>query len=155
MDSDVIMDARRIFNVATWPGSIRGWMERDIDQFPGPGTAMYAINQMEPEWLLKEKDQLTREQGQELLAASKAALEALRKQPLMLKHFIEPYRQLLHDEHEMISRRHLRALEPLVLSGQIDISHTGMAFAGLAYLFDTYGLEGVAEMVGIDLRELL
>jgi hypothetical protein len=153
MDSPVVMEARSIFNLATWDGSIMGWMERDIDQYPKPGTVAYSLCKYNPAFD-PERYFLPREQGQELLAASRRALEIFKSKPQLVKFFIDPYTRFLHDEHETISRIHLRAVERLVLDGEIDVPYDAIALAGFAYLFRWHGIEGVMEEAGISPKDL-
>ena len=150
-DSELLLEARALFNLATWDGSIKGWMERDIDQYPKPGTVGYALNEWNPAFD-PEKYKLSREDGQRLLAASREALEIFRKDPSLVDHFLDPYRRFLHDEHETISRVILRILEKLVDEGRITIERDRFAFAGFAYLFYSMGPDGIRRQIAPDTR---
>lgn len=144
MDRSLIRKANDIVAMAIWPGSIVDWMEQDIGQFPLEGTLMHQLtsHQWPPEsW------QMTRAHGKELLWASEAALEILRQDPELITLFLRPLSTVLRDDYEQISRVVIFTLEPLVMSGRINVPHEPVSFAGFAYLFVKYAIDGVIPAV--------
>lgn len=140
MDRSLIRKANDIVSMAIWPGSIVDWMEKDIGQFPLEGTVLHQLtsHQWPPEsW------RMTRAHGKELLWASESALAILREDPELITMFLRPLSTVLCDDYEQISRIVLFTLEPLVMSGRINVPHEPVSFAGFAYLFVKYGIDGV------------
>ena len=150
VDRKLIGKANYIVMLAIWPGSIVNWMENDIGQFPLEGTLMHQLTSHE--WPAESR-RMTRARGRELLWASEAALEVLKRDPELITLFLLPLRTTLRDDDEQITRIVLFTLEPLVSSGRIKIPHDAVAFAGFAYLFVKYGIDGVLPTVVSAMRE--
>jgi hypothetical protein len=144
VDRKLLGKANHIVSLAIWPGSIVDWMEKDIGQFPLEGTLMHQLTSHE--WPLESR-RMTRAHGKELLWASEAALEILRQDPELITVFLRPLSTTLRDDDEQIARIILFTLEPLVSSGRIKIPYDAVSFAGFAYLFVKYGIDGVIPAV--------
>lgn len=74
-------------------------------------------------------------------------MEILRQDPELITIFLLPLRAVLRDDDEQIAKLVLLTLEPLVSSGRIRIAVDAMAFAGFAYLFVKYAIDGVVDAV--------
>ena len=146
----LLPEANNIVSLAIWPGSIVDWMEKDIGQFPLEGTMMHQLtsHQWPP-----ESRRMTRARGKELLWASEAALEILRQDPELITIFLLPLRPVLRDDDEQITKIVLLTLEPLVSSGRIRIPHDPVSFAGFAYLFVKYAIDGVIPAVASVMKD--
>jgi hypothetical protein len=144
VDRNLLSEANKIVSLAIWPGSIVDWMEKDIGQFPLEGTVLHQLtsHQWPP-----ESARMTRANGKELLWASEAALEILRRDPELVTLFLRPLSTVLRDDYEQISRVVLFTLEPLVMSGRINVPHEPVSFAGFAYLFVRNAIDGVLPAV--------
>ena len=67
--------------------------------------------------------------------------------PALITNFLLPLRTVLRDDDEQITKIVLLTLEPLVSSGRIKIPHDAVSFAGFAYLFVKYAIDGVVDAV--------
>lgn len=152
MDDRVISEARAIVALATWPGSIVCWIEKDIEQFPLEGTVLYQL--FSHEYLPKEQ-RLTREEGLALLAAEKAALEILKREPELITVFLKRLSRTLRDDYEQIAGITLHTLGQLVLDGRVKVPREAMAFAGFAYLFVRNAVDGVIPAAGLDIGDFM
>lgn len=150
MDRNLLSAANHIVALAIWPGSIVDWIEKDIGQFPLEETVLHQLtsHQWPP-----ESRRMTRARGKELVWASEAALEILRQDPELITIFLLPLRTVLRDDVEQISRVVLFTLEPLVSSGRIKIPHDAVSFAGFAYLFIKYAIDGVIPAVASAMKD--
>jgi hypothetical protein len=151
VDRKLLGKANHIVSLAIWPGSIVNWMENDIGQFPLEGTLMHQLTSHE--WPAESR-RMTRAHGKELLWASEAALEVLRQDPQLITLFLRPLQTTLRDDDEQITRIVLFTLEPLVSSGRIKIPYDAVSFAGFAYLFVKYGIDGVLPTVAARMKDL-
>jgi hypothetical protein len=150
VERSLLVDAYNIVALAIWPGSIVDWIEKDIGQFPLEGTVLHQLtsHQWPP-----ESRRMTRARGKELHWASEAALEILRQDPELITLFLLPLRTTLRDDYEQITRIVLFTLEPLVTSGRIKIPHDAVSFAGFAYLFVKYAIDGVVPAVASAMKD--
>jgi hypothetical protein len=150
MDNKVIREAGAIITRAIWPGSKKCWIENDEEQFPAEGTLMY---QLYSHKYLPEELRLTREQCRALLAAEQAALEILKQEPELLIVFLKRFTRTLRDGYDQIAGITLHTLGELVLSGRVKVPYEAMAFAGFAFLFVQYAIDGVIAAAGLDYKD--
>jgi hypothetical protein len=150
VDRRLLSEANNIVALAIWPGSLVDWMEKDIGQFPFEGTLMHQLtsHQWPP-----ESSRMTRARGRDLLWASEAALQTLRRDPELITIFLLPLRTVLRDDDEQIAKIVPLTLDPLVSSGRIKIPHDAVSFAGFAYLFVKYAIDGVIPAVASAMKD--